>query len=95
MKYTCDVTVDGQGAIPRLIPSCGGRTNVWRTLASLVTECLQLRASNIMTGSSRVVDFASLVSVTYVICETCVVCEHVVCPAQHECGTYGATSPRR
>ena len=62
---------DSQAANPRLIASIvmAGLGNVWRVLASLVTEGLQLRASNIIARSSRAVDFASLVSVAYVMCE--------------------------
>ena len=49
--------------------SCGSRSNVWRVLASLVTEGLQLRAFDIITRSSGAVGFASLVLVAYVMCE--------------------------
>ena len=38
-------------------------------LASSVTEALQLQASDIMSGSSRAVDFASLVLVVYIMRE--------------------------
>ena len=47
--------------------SCGGHSNVWRTLASLVTEGLQLRASEIIARSPRAVEFASLVLLAYII----------------------------
>ena len=46
--------------------SCGARTDVWGTLARLVTDGLQSRDSSIVMGSWKEVDLPSLVFITFV-----------------------------
>ena len=64
------VSCDSQEAKTRLSKhGCCSHNDVWRALASLVTEGLQLQASDIITGSLRAVDFASLVLMACIMCE--------------------------
>ena len=65
----------------KVLNECDSNSNVWRVLASLVTEGLQLRASNIIPGSLSAVDLASLVLAAYVMCELCAL---FGCSTQHK-----------
>ena len=48
---------------------CGARTDVWGTLASLVTDDLQMQDSDTITGPWKEVDLPSLVFIMSVVCE--------------------------
>ena len=73
--------------------SCGGYSNEWRVLASLVTKGSQLQASDIIAESLRVVDFASLVLVAHVMCELHVYAL-IGCSTQCECTIVMFSLPR-
>ena len=65
------VSCDSHVVIPRAHSqhSCGTGTNVWKTLASLVTSGLQLQDFNVLTGPWKEIDLPSFLFITFLVHE--------------------------